>query len=339
MLIYKYLLVKLARIVKGPIAGPIHTVTHSEKGPTKAAGGGTARNGRQGEGKQVLLGRLREWQGREVAWDTIGSTATMGNAVWIEHSSLICVMCTCWMLHENPVVSHLMGIHQRATWVFTLNEAVLFQVFRSEGGKTWKVGTSRSLSYVVKHAEEDKYNYESLVHKPGWGQAKVGNFDEVEYYGWVENEVQGNHDESMMTYERESHIILLKCYHYEYKGGERDGICIWHPYLTECLEEYTITHAFYVTMGGLHVYNADGTPVGPLDVLTAYTLIKNGNLLLPSLERIESIVKFTKCDKAFAVLGLVIFLLKYVIRFRNGLPLADFEIMVFTHSSILPIYY
>ncbi|KZP26409.1 hypothetical protein FIBSPDRAFT_949295 [Athelia psychrophila] len=100
------------------------------------------------------------------------------------------------------------------------------------------------------------------------------------------------------------------------------------------LNKYTITHAFYVTMGGLHFYNADGTPVGPLDVPTAYTLIRDGNLLLPSLERIESIAKSTKRGKAFAVLGLVVFLLKCVIRFRNGLPLADFEIMVFAHSSI-----
>lgn len=112
------------------------------------------------------------------------------------------------------------------------------------------------------------------------------------------------------------------------------AICIWHPYLTECLEEYTITHAFYVTMGGLHFYNDDGTPVGPLDVPTAVALINDGNLLLPSLERIESIVKSTARGKILAILGLVLFLLKCVLRFRNGLPLADFEIMAFAHSSI-----
>lgn len=60
-----------------------------------------------------------------------------------------------------------------------------------------------------------KADYESLVHEPGWGQGKVGNLDEAEYYGWVGNEVQGNHDESMMTYERvkdHSSVWDNRCY-------------------------------------------------------------------------------------------------------------------------------
>ncbi|KZP32468.1 hypothetical protein FIBSPDRAFT_882342 [Athelia psychrophila] len=158
----------------------------------------------------------------------------------------------CVTPNGNPTESN-MGVHS-----IQPNEAVLFQAFRSEGGKTWKVGTSRSPIYVVKHAEEDEYSvllkqdlfkldsflevvchirrrqerqrqvhfieggnhvhlfhkadYESLVHEPGWGQGKVGNFDEgQEYYEWVRNEVQGNHDESMMRVKDHS-VWDNRCY-------------------------------------------------------------------------------------------------------------------------------
>ncbi|KZP09588.1 hypothetical protein FIBSPDRAFT_759762, partial [Athelia psychrophila] len=98
--------------------------------------------------------------------------------------------------------------------------------------------------------------------------------------------------------------------------------------------QYTIVHAFYVLMGGVHVHAADGTPLYPLDVETTALLVKSGFLLLPTKEGIIGLGKNTKYGKAFAVFQLVVFLLKCVLRSAVGLPLANFEIMAFAHASI-----
>ncbi|KZP17798.1 hypothetical protein FIBSPDRAFT_956752, partial [Athelia psychrophila] len=99
-------------------------------------------------------------------------------------------------------------------------------------------------------------------------------------------------------------------------------------------EEYTIVHAFYVLMGGVHVRAADGTPLYPLDVETTALLVKRGSLLLPTKEGIIGLSKNTKYGKAFAVFQLAVFLLKCVLRPAVGLPLANFEITAFAHASI-----
>ncbi|KZP29612.1 hypothetical protein FIBSPDRAFT_946511, partial [Athelia psychrophila] len=105
-------------------------------------------------------------------------------------------------------------------------------------------------------------------------------------------------------------------------------------FFTTVDKEYTILHAFYVLMGGVHVYAADGTPMFPLDVDTAVMLITNGQILLPRKETIEGLSKTTYLGQSFAAFELGVFLLKCVWRLVEGLPLANLEVMAFAHASI-----
>lgn len=87
-------------------------------------------------------------------------------------------------------------------------------------------------------------------------------------------------------------------------------------------------------MGGIHCHEADGTPVGPLDVPAAIELIKEGKLHLRPTDRLKAISKSSTFGKLFAIFGLVVFQVKCVLRFINQLPLAPFEVMAFAQASI-----
>ncbi|KZP32144.1 hypothetical protein FIBSPDRAFT_723691, partial [Athelia psychrophila] len=104
--------------------------------------------------------------------------------------------------------------------------------------------------------------------------------------------------------------------------------------LNKSFEEYTIVHAFYVLMGGVHVHAADGTPMFPLDLDATVMLIEKGRILLPRQEMIEGLSKTTYLGQSFAAFELGVFLLKCVLRLVEGLPLANFEVMAFAHASI-----
>lgn len=99
-------------------------------------------------------------------------------------------------------------------------------------------------------------------------------------------------------------------------------------------EGYTLAHAFYVIMGGMHLYAEDGRPIRPLDLETTIQLISQGEIQLPSLEAIDGMSKSTYLGQIIADLQLAAFLLKCVLRIVYGLPLAPFEIMAFAHASI-----
>ncbi|KZP02482.1 hypothetical protein FIBSPDRAFT_696825, partial [Athelia psychrophila] len=97
---------------------------------------------------------------------------------------------------------------------------------------------------------------------------------------------------------------------------------------------YTLSHAFYVIMGGMHFYDQDGMPIRPLDVDTTIRLIEDGEIQLPSRETINGMSKFTNFTQTIAALQLSSFLVKCGLRFSYGLDLAPLEVMAFAHALI-----
>lgn len=87
-------------------------------------------------------------------------------------------------------------------------------------------------------------------------------------------------------------------------------------------------------MGGVHIYDEDGEPVGPLTPSDAINLITSGSILLPPLQRINGQSETTGGGKLFAVVVLLHFVGPCITRAIQGLPLATIEIMALAHTLI-----
>ncbi|KZP22569.1 hypothetical protein FIBSPDRAFT_952689 [Athelia psychrophila] len=99
-------------------------------------------------------------------------------------------------------------------------------------------------------------------------------------------------------------------------------------------EEYTMVHAFFVLMGGLHIYNGTGHPIGPLTADDAVELIRCRLFLLPPLQKIEGLSKRSSLGKLSAFSGLLWFVIPCIVRFAQSLQMAAFEVTVLAHTSI-----
>ncbi|KZP02661.1 hypothetical protein FIBSPDRAFT_770376, partial [Athelia psychrophila] len=115
-----------------------------------------------------------------------------------------------------------------------------------------------------------------------------------------------------------------------------DWIFMWaiRSWITAFAQKYGLVHTFYVLMGGVHVHDARGIPLYPLDIKTTGWLIQDGHLLLPTEEEIMGLGRSTSFGRAFAALQLLTFLTQCALRFAKKSPLANFEVMAFAHASI-----
>lgn len=93
-------------------------------------------------------------------------------------------------------------------------------------------------------------------------------------------------------------------------------------------------HAFFLLMGGIHIYDEHGVPIGPLGVDDAIDLLRRGSIVLPTMQTIGGLSKSSKFGKLAAMAALMLFFAQCVARFAQRLQMAPFEVMVFAHTSI-----
>ncbi|KAF7967912.1 hypothetical protein HWV62_32559 [Athelia sp. TMB] len=102
-------------------------------------------------------------------------------------------------------------------------------------------------------------------------------------------------------------------------------------------QKCNLTHAYFVVMGGLHVYNERGRPVGPVTVPDALENIRAGRLVLPPLDAIQGLSQSSTLSTLFALLGLLSFVIPSLARIHEGIPLAGLELMVLAHTIIATV--
>ena len=93
-------------------------------------------------------------------------------------------------------------------------------------------------------------------------------------------------------------------------------------------------HAFFLVMGGLHVYDNEGKPVGPVTVPEAFRNIREGRLVLPPLDVIQGLSKSSNLSNLVALGGLLWFVIPSLARIHEGIPLAGLELMVLAHAIV-----
>lgn len=98
--------------------------------------------------------------------------------------------------------------------------------------------------------------------------------------------------------------------------------------------EYTIAHAFFLLMGGIHIYDVNGRAIGPLTGSDALYLIQHGLLVLPPLQKIHGLSKSSTIGKLTALAGLLWFVVPCLARVAQSLQMAAFEIMALAHTTI-----
>lgn len=103
--------------------------------------------------------------------------------------------------------------------------------------------------------------------------------------------------------------------------------------LTICAE-YTLAHAFFLLMGGVHIYDTNGFAIGPLTGHDALYLIRRGSLTLPPLQKIDGLSKSSTTGKLTALAGLLWFVIPCLSRIAQRLEMAAFEVMALAHTTI-----
>lgn len=99
-----------------------------------------------------------------------------------------------------------------------------------------------------------------------------------------------------------------------------------------CSQEYRVSQAFFLLMGGLHIYHESGRPIGPLSSNDAIDLIRRGRIYLPSARKIEALSTTLSIGKLFACSLLMLFVAKCVSRIPQRLTVAPLEAMALAHT-------
>lgn len=94
---------------------------------------------------------------------------------------------------------------------------------------------------------------------------------------------------------------------------------------------WTITHGFYVVMGGFHGYN-DGEPLYPLNRTAILVRVRRGELIPPALEEIQDKSNNDALSKGLAVFQTVWFAVQSIARRVAKLPLTHLEVTTWAYN-------
>lgn len=95
--------------------------------------------------------------------------------------------------------------------------------------------------------------------------------------------------------------------------------------------DWTISHAFLVTMGGYHFYNAAG-PVHPLTPDMVVELVRRGHIVPPTAQELASQSKGDGLSKCVAVVQTLWFVAQCIARHKSNLPLTNLEVMTLAYT-------
>ncbi|KAI0066299.1 hypothetical protein BV25DRAFT_1913056 [Artomyces pyxidatus] len=102
--------------------------------------------------------------------------------------------------------------------------------------------------------------------------------------------------------------------------------------------KWTIRHGFFVIMGGFHLYE-EGVPRHPLSSRDVIELVKTGDLVLPTEDEIELLSRGDVLSKSIAVLQTLWFIIQFITRRAQGLPISQIEVMTLAYATITVTMY
>ncbi|KAI0060050.1 hypothetical protein BV25DRAFT_1918163 [Artomyces pyxidatus] len=102
--------------------------------------------------------------------------------------------------------------------------------------------------------------------------------------------------------------------------------------------KWTIRHGFFIIMGGLHLYEG-GEPRHPLSPIDVVGLVRAGSLVPPTEDEIKLLSQGDALSKGIAVLQILWFIIQYIARRAQGLPISQIEVMTLAYTTITVAMY
>lgn len=102
---------------------------------------------------------------------------------------------------------------------------------------------------------------------------------------------------------------------------------------SQLIAAWTKTHAFFVVMGGFHFYN-DGNPVYPLSPRQVADLVERRALMPPMLHELKDRSKGDAVSKGIAIVQTLWFVMQFVAREIEHLPITGLEVMTLAYTVI-----
>jgi len=98
-------------------------------------------------------------------------------------------------------------------------------------------------------------------------------------------------------------------------------------------EPWTITHGFFVIMGGFHYYY-DGKPLYPLDSSQVVALVMKGTLVPPTEDELKDKSKGDALSKSFVIIQTLWFVVQCIARRIDHFPITKLEVMTLAYTMI-----
>ncbi|KAF7984873.1 hypothetical protein HWV62_10853 [Athelia sp. TMB] len=103
-------------------------------------------------------------------------------------------------------------------------------------------------------------------------------------------------------------------------------------------EAWKIEHAFFVIMGGYHLYNKNG-PCHPLSPADVVDLVRRGHLVAPSSDELANQSKGDALSKGVAIVQTMWFVMQCIARRIENLPVTSLEVMTLAYAVITVAMY
>lgn len=125
--------------------------------------------------------------------------------------------------------------------------------------------------------------------------------------------------------------ILVRKIEPDTPGESAAVICV------QCVDflrtEWTVTHGFFVIMGGFHEFNGD-TPGHPLSRHEVISLVASGALVLPSESEIDDKSKRDALSKILLLVQILWFVVQCLARWHQDLPITGLEIATMAYTTL-----
>ncbi|KZP22449.1 hypothetical protein FIBSPDRAFT_664611, partial [Athelia psychrophila] len=101
---------------------------------------------------------------------------------------------------------------------------------------------------------------------------------------------------------------------------------------------FTVSHGFFIAMGGFLFYNKDG-PLYPLSPAAVVELVRRGHLIPPTADEISNQSKGDALSKGVAIFQTLWFMLQCIARRAKHLPVTSLEVMMLAYTVITVAMY
>ncbi|KAF7977197.1 hypothetical protein HWV62_4447 [Athelia sp. TMB] len=175
-------------------------------------------------------------------------------------------------------------------------------------------------------------------------EARTGEVDDAEITERLEGQLSpgtpttptSTEFERMLSTNRrsQSHVPCDKC---DGRGSQFD-LFVAAKRIANADERWTVSHAFFVAMGGFEFYNEDG-PLYPLSPANVLELVARDHIVPPTAHEISDRSKGDWLTKGVAIGQTVWFVVQCIARRATGLPVTSLEVMTLAYTVITVAMY